>query len=172
VKLYRSKIPQIATDCFELLITDGDVEVEAALRSEAEADLVAIMEEYRRRDYQFREAVKDRMENRSIPYNEYGRTRSRMADELAHPVGDDVERFLCRQFVECLMISRFVEEVYAEDSVIYKKLIDVLRAHNVDERAIREEAAEKIKNIREGTVEWEIALQKAVRDVKKRQGLI
>lgn len=172
MKLYRSKIPQVATDCFEVLITDGDVEVLPENRTEAEADLVAIMEEFRRRDFSFRDSVKDQMHDRGIPYNDYGKTRSKMADEEGHPVGDDVERFLCRQFVECLMISRFVEEVYAEDRTIYKKLMDVLRSHDVDESAIRQEAADKIKNVREGTVEWEIALQAAVRDVKKRKGLI
>ena len=38
-------------------------------------------------------------------------------------------------------------------------------------RAIREEAAAKVKNVREGTVEYEIALADAVREVKKRRGL-
>ncbi len=172
MRLYRSKIPQIAHDCIDVLVRDGDIEVDSTHRPEAEQDLVAIMEEYRRRDFEFREAVKDRMERHGIPYDQYGRTRSRMSDELRHPLGDDVERFLCRQFVENLMITRFVEEVYEEDQVIYRKLMDVLRSHHVDEDEIRTEAVTKIKNVREGTVDWEIALQAAVRDVKKRRGLI
>ena len=91
---------------------------------------------------------------------------------MGHPVGDDVEKFLSRQFVENLMISQFIDEVYEEDRVIYKRLLDVLRGHNVDERDIREQAKARVKNIREGTVDYEIALQKAVREEKKRRGLI
>ena len=37
-----------------------------------------------------------------------------------------------------MMISRFVEEVYAEDKVMYRKVMAVLRSHDVDEREIRE----------------------------------
>ena len=40
------------------------------------------------------------------------------------------------------------------------------------ERALRAEAREKIANIAEGTVDYEIALSKAIREVKKRHGLI
>ena len=40
------------------------------------------------------------------------------------------------------------------------------------EDAIRQEAIGKIKNVAEGTVDYEIALQNAVKDVKKRRGLM
>jgi hypothetical protein len=130
------------------------------------------MEEYRRRDMRLRDRIKDHMAARKIPYSEYGRTRKRLADESGHPMGDDVERFFCRQFIENLLISRFVEEVYAEDRIMYKKIMEVLTGHDVDEREIRDEAVAKIKNVQEGTVDYEIALQAAVKDVKKRRGLI
>jgi hypothetical protein len=61
--------------------------------------------------------------------------------------------------------------VFADDKVIYKKLLGVLKGHDVDEEAIREEAKGKVKNAKEGTVEYEIALELAIRDVKKRKGL-
>jgi hypothetical protein len=95
-----------------------------------------------------------------------------MADEWGHPTGDDVERFLARQFVENFMISRFIEEVYAEDKDLYKKVLAILRDQHVDEHALRDEAREQIKNIPEGTVDYEIALSKALKEVKKRHGLI
>ena len=130
------------------------------------------MDEFSRRDSDFRNRIRDYMSNRRIPYNEYGQVRKRMAEQMAHPVGEDIERFLCRQFVENMMISRFVDEVYAEDQVIYRKLMDVLRSHDVDEREIREEAATKVTNVVEGTVDYEIALQNAMREVRKRRGLL
>jgi hypothetical protein len=55
---------------------------------------------------------------------------------------------------------------------MYKTTVDVLRKHEVDENSIREEAKERIKNLSEGSVEYEIAMTKAVRDVKKKYGLI
>jgi len=170
MKLYRAKVPEIAREAIVSLTSTGDVEVNDL--EEAQQDLVAIMEEFLRRDGDLRRRVKDDMARRNLPYGEYGRVRKGIAEEMGHPMGDDVERFLARQFIENLMISRFVEEVYADDDTMYKKVIEVLRSHDVDEEAIREEAAAKVKNVKPGTVEYEIALRDAVRDVKRRHGLI
>lgn len=172
MKLYRVKIPIIAATVIEELVNSGSLEVTPENKPEAETDLRAIMEEYQRRDFALRDEVREFMSTRSVPYDQYGKTRGRMADEWGHPTGDDVERFLARQFVENFMISNFVEEVYGEDKDLYKSILDILRTHDVDERALRAEAKEKISNLSEGTVDYEIALSKAVREVKKRHGLI
>lgn len=171
MRLYRAKIPVIAHEVIESLTADEDIEVAHENKEEAEKDLVAIMEEYRRRDFELRERIRDTMARRQIPYTQYGKVRKRVSEEMEHPTGDDVERFLARQFTESMMISRFVDEVYSEDAVIYKKLIDALKSHDVDETEIREEARTKVKNVREGTVDYEIALQQAMKDVRKRRGL-
>lgn len=172
MKLYRARVPVIAGQVLGRLVADGDVDVPSENREEAEADLIAIMEEFVRRDIDFRNQIRDYMAARNIPYDQYGRTRQKMSEETGHPLGDDVERFLCRQFIEALLISRFVDEVYGEDKDLHPKIMEVLRGNDVDEREIREEAIEKIKNIREGTVDYEIALRDAMREVKKRRGLI
>lgn len=172
VRLYRSKIAAIATEIIAELVREDLIEVSHENTEEAEKDLVAIMEEYDRRDNDFRNGVRDNMAARSIPYDQYGKVRSRLAEEQQHPTGDDVERFLARQFVENMMITQFVEEIWAEDKELYKRCLEVLRRHHVDERAIRDEAVTKVKNVKEGTVDFEIALQQAVKEVKKRRGLV
>ncbi len=172
MKLYKTKVPIIAAEGIGRLIDDGDIEVEPERRKEAEEDLISIMEDYLRRDSALRESIKDYMSSHGIPYGDYGRIRSRMADERGHPLGDDVERYLVRQFTEILMITPNVEEVYEDDRVIYKKLMEVAKGHHVDEQAIRDEARTKIKNIKEGTVEFEIAMRNAVIEAKKKAGLI
>ena len=130
------------------------------------------MEEYLRRDYQLRDQVKDHMAAGGVPYDQYGKIRNKIAEEWNHPTGDAVEKFLARQFIENFMISRFIEEVYTDDAVLWRKTLDIIRSHDVDERALRDEAKTLIKNEREGTVDYEIALQRSMRDVKKRRGLI
>lgn len=172
MRLYRAKVPVIAKEVIETLATDGDIEVLGENREEAERDLAAIMEEYLRRDNAFRNRVRDFMDRRNLPYEAYGRTRKALAEETSHPMGDDVERFLGRQFVEAMMISRFVEEIFEEDRIMYKKVLGILKKHDVDEREIREAAMGRIKNVREGTIEFEIAMEKAVREEKKTRGLI
>jgi hypothetical protein len=172
VKLYRAKVPTIAREALDQLIREGDIDVAAEDRDEAEKDLVAIMDEYLRRDNDLRDRIRDEMAALNLPYNEFGKTRKRLAEEMGHPVGDEVERFIARQIIENMLISRYVSEVFSDDKALFKKLILALRAHDVDERQIREEAESRVKNLREGTVEYEIALAAAVKDVKKRRGLI
>ena len=70
------------------------------------------------------------------------------------------------------MLSRFVDEVYSEDSEIRRTILDLLKNFNVDEEALREEARNNIKNISENTVEYEIRFSQALREVKRRHGLI
>ena len=172
MKLYRSKIPDIAHTVIETLVAEGAIEVNAENKAEAEKDSAAIMEEFLRRDNALRDRVREYMAERNVAYELYGKTRGQMAEEWGHPTGDEVPRFFARQIVENFMISHFVEEVYADDKDIYKRVIDLVRKHDVDERAIRDEAKDKIKNVAEGTVDYEIALSKAIREVKKRYGLI
>ncbi len=172
MKLYRNRIPEIAQAVVARLTVDGDIEVAAENRSEAEQDLVSILEEYLRRDMELRNRARDMMSSAGIGADEYPKVRNRMADEWNHPTGDDVERYLARQFVENCMISRFIDEVYADDHSLWKKVLTVIKDHDVDERELRDEARGLIRNVKEGTVDYEMAFTRALRDVRKRRGLI
>ncbi|GDX80940.1 hypothetical protein LBMAG42_27510 [Deltaproteobacteria bacterium] len=171
MKLYRARIPQIAHAVIERLSADGDIEVELSDRQEAASDLVAIMESYLTRDNDLREAVREMMERKNIPYDHYGKVKGEISEQWGHPSGDDVDRYLSRQFIENFMISNFIGEVFTEDRELYKKLLDILKGFDVDERALRAEAEERIKNVKEGSVERQDALNRALREVRKKHGL-
>ena len=171
MKLYSSKIPAIAEEVVETLTIDGSIEVSIKNLSEVKEDLSAIMKEFLNQDFQIRTETKDRMNSMSIPYDQFGRERSRLAKKRGHPSGPDIEKYLARQFIESFMISNFVDEVYADDKDMYKSILKVLQSHHVDEEEIREEARSNILNIKEGTVEYEISLTRAIREVKRRRGL-
>lgn len=171
MKLYRTRIPQIASAVIERLSADGDIEVEGTDREEAASDLVAIMESYLRRDNDLREAVRDEMDKKNLPYDQYGKVKGAIAEGWGHPTGDDIDRFLARQFIENFMISNFVGEVYTDDRELYKKILDLMKPFDVDERALRAEAEERIKNVKEGSVERQDALNRALKEVRKRHGL-
>ena len=172
MKLYRAKVPVIAKATIERLLADSDIEVRAEAKDEAERDLVAIMEEYLRRDNELRDRCRDLMASNNIPYSDFGRTRKKLADEMGHPLGDDVDKFLARQFVENLLISPHIDEVFEEDRVMYRKVLEVLKGHDVNEEEIRTEALSRMKNVQEGTVDYEIMLQEQVKQAKKRRGLL
>ncbi len=172
MRLYRARIPTIAQKVISELTASEAIEVLPENKEEACKDLEAIMDNFLTRDGDLRRAVKDQMALHNIPYERFGRVRSQLADQWGHPLGDDVERWLARQFIEGFLMSNFVEEVWAEDKDLYKAIVDVLRSFSVDESSLREEARGRIKNVKEGTVEYELALQRALKEVKKRHGLL
>ena len=172
MRLYRAKVPEIANNVITALCDGGDIEVATENRSEAEQDLIAIMEEFLRRDWQLRDQVREQMSIMGLGYENYGKVRSKIAGEWNHPTGSDVGKYLSRQFIENFMISRFVDEVFTEDGYLWKKTLEIIESHDVDEAALREEALGLMKNVKEGTVEYEMAFQRSLRAVKKRRGLI
>lgn len=171
MKLYRSRMPTIAHAVVERLCNESDIEVQPENREEAERDIVAILDTFTRRDQDLHEKVRESMEQRGLPYDQYGKVRKQVAEQWDHPLGDEVERYLSRQIVENFMISRFVEEVYSEDRELYKKILDTMKANDVDENALRVEARERIKNVQEGSVDYENALSRSLKEVRKRHGL-
>lgn len=172
MKLYKAKILDIATEVVKTLTEDNSVEISPQNFQESIKDLEAIMGEFLRRDSKISKDTKDIMNISSISYDQFGRERSKIAKQQGHPTGSDIEKYLSRQFIESFMISKFVDEVYADDSDMYKAVIKILRSYHVDERQIREDAESVIKNISKGTVEYEMALARAVRETKRRKGLI
>ena len=68
--------------------------------------------------------------------------------------------------------SFHVDEEIADTIRALQAILEILRDNNVDERALREEARAKIANVDEGTVDYEIAMSKAMKEVKRRHGLI
>lgn len=172
MKLYRSRVPAIAHGVLDRLVNEGDVEVGAEARSEAEQDLVAIMESYLKRDQELRESVRSEMERKNVPYDQYNRTRGDVASSWGHPTGNEVEKFLSRQFLENFMMSPNVAEVFGDDKEMFRKIIDTIKKFDVDENALRAEAEERIKNVAEGSVERQDALNRALREVRKKHGLL
>jgi hypothetical protein len=172
MRVYRAKVPDIAKLVIDTLCNDGDIEVTTENRSESEQDLVAIMEEYLRRDWQLREKVREDMAISGVGYENYGKMRGKLADRWGHPTRGDVGKYLSRQFIENFMISQFVEEVFTSDSHLWKKTLGLIESFHVDESELREEAKGFIKNVKEGTVEYEMAFQRSLKQVKKRRGLI
>ena len=73
MKLYRVKIAPIAHEVIQTLNDTGLIEVDPEKRAEAELDLVAIMEEYLRRDSALREATL-RLCRRPVEFHRYAGT--------------------------------------------------------------------------------------------------
>jgi hypothetical protein len=65
-----------------------------------------------------------------------------------------------------------VDEVYTEDYHLRKKIAHVFSEHLGIEEQVDREVREKIKNLEEGTPEWDIEYQKLYSKIARRKGLL
>jgi hypothetical protein len=69
------------------------------------------------------------------------------------------------------MSSRHVEEVFAEDAVLRRKIKDIAKKHMQVDEAIDQEVRDRIKNLEEGTQAWDVEYNKVLEQIKAKHGV-
>ena len=172
MKLYSKLIPTIAREIVELLMRDGDIEVEVMRVADAELDLAAIMREYISSEERVNQAAREALERRGHDYSKFHQVKREMADIRNFKLGDEGIEVVINQMLEFLLISRNVEEVFAEDHIMRPKLLEVMKRHCAVDGEIDREARVRLKHLQEGTGAYEIEYQKIVEQIRRTRGLI
>ena len=71
-----------------------------------------------------------------------------------------------------LMHSNHVEEVFAEDHEIRRRIRPILKKHLDVDTEIEAEVRGQLKHVQEGTRTWEIEYKRLMGDSQRRKGLI
>ncbi|MHB8417898.1 MAG: DUF507 family protein [Myxococcales bacterium] len=172
MKLYPKLIPGIAREIVDRLTKDADVEVEPLRVGDAEMDMASIMKEYLAAEERVNQATREALERRGYDHSKFGQVKREMADVRGFKMGDDGVDYIIGQMIEFLLVSRNVEEVYADDNVLRKKIYSIMKRHlEVDEEVDRE-ARGRLKHLQEGTAAWDVEYQKAVEQIRRNKGLI
>jgi len=149
MRLYPKVIPVISRETIQLLMQDGDIEVEPMRIADAEMDLSAIMREYLTNEERVNQATREALERRGYDYSKFNQVKREMADVRGFKMGDEGIEYVINQMIEFLLISRNVEEVFAADNVIRQKVFAVMKKHlDVDEEIDREARA-RLKDLQE-----------------------
>jgi hypothetical protein len=69
------------------------------------------------------------------------------------------------------MASAHVDEVFADDTVLRKKVRDILRKHMAVDEELDQEVRKRIKNLEEGTAAWDVEYARAMDQIKRKHGL-
>ena len=169
MRLYAGKIDSTSAEIIHRLTTDGDLDI--SNRSEAELDVAAVLKEYLRVDRELTERAKDILEIRGLGYSHFGRTKRHLAEQKEFGLGEEGITWMINQMLEAFMQSSHIEEIYADDPTLRRKIRQILSsAMTVDEELDRQ-VRERIKNLQEGTQTWEIEYQKVLEQMKTRLGL-
>jgi uncharacterized protein len=169
MKLYAGKIPVIGAELVRSLIEDSDIAV--IDRAEAELDVQAVLKEYLRLDKEITEKAKDLLSKRNLPYEQFGKVKRALAQEKGFGLGDDGLDWMTTQMIESFMQSPHIEEVFAEDTTLRRKMTEVLKKHMMVEEELDAEVRRRIKNLEEGTSTWEVEYQRALEQIKRNRGL-
>ena len=169
MKLYSGKIDGLATEIVSRLVNDGDIEVSE--RTEAELDVASVLKEYLRVDRELTERAKDIMEIRGLPYSHFGRIKRTLADEKEFGQGEEGITWILNQLLETFMQSKHVEEIFADDTTLRRKLRDIVRKHMMVDEELDKEVRQRIRNLEEGTQTWEIEYNRVLEQMKTKFGL-
>ena len=151
------------------LVDAKDIETQSP--AEVKADIEAVLEQYIRDEQSTTERAKDLLASRGLPQSEYQRIRKLVADEKRIKIGDDAIDYVLDQLVEMLMHSANVDEVFAEDYELRRKMREPLRKQLVEEQAFEQEIRGRLKHVQEGTGLWEVEYRRMMEDLRRRKGL-
>jgi uncharacterized protein len=169
MKLYSGKIPVIGAEVVKALVDSKDIAVTD--RGEAELDVQAVLKEYLRLDKEITEKVKDILQKRGLPYEQFGKVKRAVANEKGLGLGDDALEWMTNQMIESFMQSPHVEEIFVEDQILRRKMAEILKRHMMVEDELDQEVRRRIKNLQEGTSTYEVEYQKALEQIKRNRGL-
>ncbi len=172
MRLYSKVVPAIAREVVAKLMADKDIEVEHMRVADAEQDMAAIMKQYLADEDAVNSATREALERRGYDPSHFNRVKREMADVRGHRTGQDGIDFVIAQMLEFLLISRNVEEVYAEDHVMRRKIHDIFKKYLVVDEEIEREARSRLKHLQEGTADWEVEYRKQLAQLKRLKGLI
>ncbi len=169
MRLYSGKVSPISTEVVRTLLAASDIEAENP--KEVEGDIAAILNQYLTDERDVTERAKEVLERTGKPQSEFQRLRALVADEKGIKLGDEALDYLLDQVAEMLMHSNNVEEVYAADIELRRKMAPIFKKHMAVDSTLDTEVRAQLRHVREGTRDWEIEYSKVLEQVRRRKGL-
>lgn len=171
MKLYRRLIPKISKDIVRGLMADKKIEIEDGHRDEAELDVAGVLVSYLNQTEQLSNDARDQLERRGLSQEKYGLVKRAMAEQRNLKIGDDALDFVLDQLVESLFASKHISEVFAEDHELRAFLRDILGKYSGVDEELDREARSRLRNLREGTPEWDVEYQRTIKQLRNVRGI-
>lgn len=169
MRLYSGKVRELGEELARALIDGGDIESES--KGEVAKDLESVFSAYILADRESTERAKDILQSRGMPQSEFGRIKKLAAEQRGIKTGDETLDYLLDQLIEMLMHSGNVEEVFAEDHDLRRRMRPILRKYLEMDDAVDAEVRSKLKHVQEGSRVWEVEYQRIIGDIQRRKGL-
>lgn len=171
MKIYRRVIPKIAKDVVRSLLAHRAIEVEDGHRDEAELDVAGVVVEYLNELDKLRNDAQDMLQRHNLPPDMLGRVKQSLADQRKLIVGEGAFEHILDKVIEALFNSKHIEEIFAEDNELRQVVRAAIQKYvGVDEELDREVRG-RLKNLREGTSEWEVEYGRLIEQMRHAKAL-
>jgi hypothetical protein len=172
MRLYTPQVSKIAHEVVRVLVAAGqDGGIESEDPKEVERDVAAVLTSYLDMERQVGELARELLTRTNRSQGEYQKVREQIAESKGIKVGDETLDYLLDQVVAMLMHSSHVEEVYAEDIMLRRRMTPIFKKHMQADSDVDTEVRAQLKHLKEGTPAWEIEYSRALEAVKRRRGL-
>lgn len=169
MRLYGAKVAPLAQEVVRSLVTAKDIETDA--QREVVADVEAVLKSYLETERVVDEKTRELLQRTGRGTSEFSRVRQQVAEHHGIKVGDDTLDYLLDQVVQMLMHSHHVEEVFAEDVELRRKMAPLFKRYMAADAELEAEVRGQLKHVKEGTSQWDIEYARVLEAVKRRRGL-
>jgi uncharacterized protein len=171
MKIYRKVIPKISKDVVRSLLANRAIEVEDGRRDEAELDIAGVLVEYLNDLDRLSADAHDALQRHNLGLENLGRVKRSLAETRSVVLGEGAFDFVVTRIIDALFSSKNIEEVFFEDVELRKLVQDSIRKYlGVDEELDREVRG-RLKNLREGTSEWEVEYGRLIDQMRHSKAL-
>lgn len=172
MRLYASKAPAIATEVVRALLSNKDIEVEdAGAQAEVVKDVESVLKSYLDTERIVDEKTRELLQRTNRGQGEFPKVRQQIAEHHGIKVGDETLDYLLDQVVSMLMHSHHVEEVFAEDVELRRRMAPIFKKHMGVDSDIDTEVRAQLKHVKEGTAQWDVEYARVLETVKRRRGV-
>ena len=165
--LTRAKLPALSSAIVKALVDEELIETENP--PGVQADLQAVLEQYVRDEHEISTKARDLATARGVAPADATRIRKDLARQAGVGIGDDAIDYLLTQFVEMLMHSGSVEEIFAQDHELKLAMRTPLRKEQAAAEQMEDVVRKRLKHVEEGTSQWEIEYARMREEVSRRR---
>ena len=169
MRLYGAKVGPLAQEVVRSLVTAKDIETDA--QREVVADVEAVLKSYLDTERIVDDKTRDLLQRTGRGTGEFSRVRQQVAEHHGIKVGDDSLDYLLDQVVEMLLHSSHVEEVFAEDVELRRRMAPIFKRYMAADAELEAEVRAQLRHVKEGTSQWDIEHARVLEAVKRKRGL-
>src|SRR5262249_56568398 len=131
----------------------------------------AVRNSYLAREREVSERTKELLEKTGRAMSEYGRVKAQIAESKGIKVGDEMLDYLLDQIVEIFGHSANVDEIYAADVELRRKMAPIFKKHLLVDDALDAEVRAQLKHVSEGSRTWDVEYGRVLEQIKQKRGI-